>query len=293
MKILLTGSRGQTGWELIRAGRKQGLEIIGLDIDELDITDRPAVAKIVNQKEISLVINTAAYTAVDKAELEPDSAFAANKDGPLNLALACAESRIPLIHISTDYVFDGNKKSPYMETDPTSAMGVYGKSKEAGEKAIRSSLQQHIIIRTAWLYGVHGQNFVKTMLKIGCNMEKIRVVDDQFGCPTFARDLADTILTIAAHILNKKRIKWGTYHFCGSGVTTWYGFAKKIFEFAKVYKPLTVKTIEPITTNDYPTPARRPPYSVLDCTNICKNFSVMQPAWEQSLKTMLKETLNL
>ena len=293
MKILLTGSRGQAGWELTRAGRKQGLEIIGMDIDELDITDRPAVAKIVNQKNISLVINTAAYTAVDKAELEPDSAFAANKDGPLNLALACAESRIPLIHISTDYVFDGNKKSPYVETDPTSAMGVYGKSKEAGEKAIRLSLQQHIIIRTAWLYGVHGHNFVKTMLKLGCKMEKIRVVDDQFGCPTFARDLADAILTIAGHILNKEQIKWGTYHFCGSGVTTWYGFAKKIFELAKVCKPLTVKTIEPITTNEYPTPARRPPYSVLDCTNICKNFSLTQPAWEQSLKKMLKETLNL
>ena len=287
MKVLVIGANGQLGWELCRRGEKQGFDMVALDLPEFDITDLSAVKKQEHQAGVSLVINAAAYTEVDKAESEPELAFAVNRDGPANLASSCAEIGIPLIHISTDYVFDGNKKGPYFETDTISPLGVYGESKAAGETEVRDNLQEHIILRTAWLYGINGHNFVKTMLRLGKEKEVLRVVADQFGCPTYAADLAEAILTVATQISEQRDIIWGTYHYCGEGVTTWYGFAQEILDLANKYDSFTVKKVEAVSTEEYPTPAKRPANSVLDCSLVTKHFAVHPRPWQESLADML------
>lgn len=287
MRILVIGGNGQLGWELGRIGEKQDFDIISVDLPEFDITDPYAVKKKVNEDGVSLVINAAAYTAVDKAESEQRLAFAVNQDGPAYLAVSCAEVGIPLIHISTDYVFDGKKKGRYFETDTVSPMGVYGKSKAAGEVSVRNQLQEHIIIRTAWLYSIHGQNFVKTMLRLGREKEMLNVVADQYGCPTYAADLAEAILKVANYFRQKLKIVWGTYHYCSKGVTSWHDFAEEIFNLAKKYDEFTVKKVEPITTAEYPTQAKRPANSVLDCTLLGKHFGIYPRPWQESLKDMI------
>ena len=289
MKILVIGGNGQLGWELCGKGSPQGFDIVSLDIPGFDITDCRAVKKAVCRSGASLVINAAAYTAVDQAESEPELAFAVNHNGPLHLASTCSEIKIPLIHISTDYVFDGAKSEPYLETDTVSPLGVYGKSKAVGEAAVMDRLSEHIIIRTSWLYGVHGNNFVKTMLRLGREKEELRVVADQYGCPTYAADLAGVILSIARQIDKRHNIKWGTYHYCGSGVTSWHGFAEKIFDLAGKYDSFAVKKIYPIATTSYPTPARRPVNSVLDCSLVNRNFGISPPPWHKSLDAMLRK----
>ena len=289
MKLLIIGSNGQLGWELCQRGKPHGFNIIPLDIPEFDITDPAAIKKVVNQPGVSLVINAAAYTAVDKAESEPKKAFAINCDGPADLAASCNEAGIPLVHISTDYVFDGTREEPYLETDPLSPLGVYGKSKAEGETIVRSLLTDHIIIRTAWLYGIHGNNFVKTMLSLGKEKETLRVVADQYGCPTSAADLAEAILTIAEQIKERPDIPWGTYHYCGKGKTTWHGFAEKIFELAKQYNLFSIKKVIPVTTAEYPTPAKRPLNSVMDCSMLTKNFGILPAPWQESLERMLRQ----
>ena len=289
MKLLVIGAYGQLGWELCRRGEKHGFHILPLDLPGFDITDRQAVDKAINQAGVSLVINAAAYTAVDQAESEPDRAFKVNCDGPACLASSCAHARIPLIHISTDYVFDGTKKGPYFEADPLSPLGVYGKSKAAGEVAVRDRQAEHIILRTSWLYGVHGKNFVKTMLSLGKEKEILRVVADQYGCPTYAADLAEAILAIVKYLGEKNLSLWGTYHFCGSGETTWHGFAEKVFELAKQYDSFVVKEVVPITTPEYPTPAKRPANSVLACTLIGKTFDIDPPPWQESLARAIRD----
>jgi dTDP-4-dehydrorhamnose reductase len=288
MRVLVTGANGQVGRELSSLGLQKGFRILALDRAALDITDPSLVSKEVSKADVSLVVNAAAYTAVDRAESEPELAFAVNRDGPSYLAAACAEARIPLIHISTDYVFDGCKKGPYIEADPVSPLGVYGKSKAAGEEEVRGRLQEHIILRSAWIYGVHGDNFVKTMLRLGRENESVRVVADQYGCPTYATDIAETILEIAALLLDNRQIAWGTYHYCGQGVTSWYGFAEAIFELAAQHTPLMVKRIEPISTAEYPTRAKRPANSVLDCSLLEKEFGICSLPWSESLARMIK-----
>jgi len=289
MKYLIIGSNGQLGWELCRRGERRGFDIIPLDLPEFNITKPSAVKKAVNLIGISLVINASAYTAVDTAESEPEFAFAVNRDGPAYLASSCAEIGIPLIHISTDYVFDGSKKGPYFETEPVFPLGVYGKSKAAGETEVRNHSKEHIIIRTAWLYGIHGGNFVKTMLRLGKEKKVVRVVADQYGCPTYAADLAEAILEIASQI-NEGRVRaWGTYHFCGKGVTTWYGFAKAIYDLAKQYDSLMVKKVVSITTAEFPTPAKRPANSVLDCSQVTNHFGVGLRPWQEGLADMLNK----
>lgn len=287
MKVLVIGSNGQLGWELCRSGQERGFDIAALDLPEFDITDSTEVKKAVSQANVSLVINAAAYTAVDKAESESALAFAVNRDGPAYVASSCTELGIPLIHISTDYVFDGNKKGAYSEIDPVTPLGVYGKSKAAGEMEVKGYLHEHIILRTAWLYGMHGHNFVKIMLRLGREKETLRVVDDQYGCPTYAADLAEAILAIAAQINEGGNILWGTYHYCGQGVTTWRGFAEKIFNLASEHYSLMVKKVVPITTAEYPTPAKRPINSVLDCSLITKHFDIRPRLWQESLADML------
>jgi len=283
MKIITFGSEGQLGHELVKQGNRLGFKILPFDLPEVDITDPLQVANIVLTSQARLVVNAAAYTNVDRAETEKTLAFAVNRDGPKNIAHACEKQNIPFIHISTDYVFNGVKKHPYTEADQVFPLGVYGHSKSEGEKKIRSYIKKHIIIRTSWLYSVYGHNFVKTMLKLGKENRSLKVVSDQFGSPTSAADLAETVLNIGRRIQKSIKIDWGTYHYCGLGITTWNLFAKKIFEIAKQYTPLKIETVKPIKTDEYPTPAERPIYSVLDCSLIEQKFGIQLKPWEESL----------
>jgi dTDP-4-dehydrorhamnose reductase len=285
--IAIIGSNGQLGWELVRRTGQRGYEAVALDFPEIDIVHSDSIKDNLGSKDLSMVINAAAYTAVDRAESEPDPAFAVNRIGSANLADFCAQAAIPLIHISTDYVFDGSKAGPYSEEDPVAPLGIYGQSKEAGEVEIRQRIQEHIIIRTAWLYGVHGHNFVKTMLRLGTEKESISVVVDQTGCPTYAADLADAILLIADYILSGKKTPWGTYHYCGGGSTTWHGFAEAIFKIAETYETFSVREVVPVTTEEYPTPVKRPSNSVLDCSKIETNFGISPRPWVESLTDMI------
>ncbi|RLC24584.1 MAG: dTDP-4-dehydrorhamnose reductase [Deltaproteobacteria bacterium] len=289
MKILVIGSKGQLGHELLIQGNNLGYEILPVDLPELDITDKTQVKHRLEKFQPSLVVNAAAYTNVDKAETEQDLAFAVNRDGPANLAEACVKFEIPLIHISTDFIFDGKKSSPYIESDPVSPLSVYGKSKQEGENEVRSRLKKHIILRTAWLYGMHGQNFVKTMLRLGREKQVISVVADQFGSPTSAADLAAAVLQIISRIKYSDDINWGTYHYCGHGITTWHVFAKEIINLAKHYIPIKTITVKPISTAEYPTKATRPCFSALDCSLIKKNFGINIKPWRNSLKTVIRQ----
>jgi len=288
MSIVVVGAKGQLGWELCRRAKPAGFDVIALDLPEFDIADNHGVQKTLNRPDISLVINASAYTAVDQAESEVELALAVNRDGPAYLASACAATGIPLIHVSTDYVFDGCKNSPYSENDPACPLGVYGKSKVEGEVKVRECLPEHIILRTAWLYGVQGNNFVKTMIRLGKEQTRLRVVADQYGGPTFAGDLADAIFTIAGRIHESDNIPWGTYHFCGQGITSWHGFTEEILTIAKQYISLKVEEVEAITTSDYPTPAQRPAYSAFDCSLINTLFGIKPRPWQESLEEMIR-----
>ncbi len=291
MIILLTGINGQVGWELLRQGRGRGTDIVGLSREELDVGNADDVYRAVEGKQPDLVVNAAAYTAVDKAESDEKEAFQVNRDGVSFLAAACDKAAIPLIHISTDYVFDGCKGEPYHEDDAVSPLGVYGRSKEAGEAEIRSILKEHIILRTSWVYGVHGNNFVKTMLRLGQEREELGVVDDQFGCPTFAGNLAQAVLAVADHIGREGKTRWGTYHCCGHGTVSWYGFAREIFRLAGEKQTLKLQKLKPITSAEYPTPVKRPAFSSLDCSKLLQEFGFVMPPWQQALASMLDELL--
>jgi dTDP-4-dehydrorhamnose reductase len=291
MKLLFIGANGQLGWELGKKGKESDFDTESVDLPDFNITDQDNVRSQVEKSAPDLVINASAYTAVDKAESESELAFAVNEKGPTFLADACAAHNIPMIHVSTDYVFDGEKKTPYLESDPVSPLGVYGQSKAAGDDAIRNKLSSHIIIRTAWLYGTHGLNFVKTMLRLGKERETLRVVADQHGCPTYAADLASAIFTISRKVLDGSNVRWGTYHYCGQGSTTWHGFAEEIFSIANTRTSLKVWQVEPVTTDDYPTPTKRPANSVLDCSRIQQNFGIQTRPWKESLTDMLQVVL--
>ena len=284
MRMLITGANGQLGRELVRQGHAFNMELQAFKQRELDITQPNQVNTIVAKASPSLVVNAAAYTNVDTAESEADLAFEVNKIAPGYLARCCADRNIALIHISSDYVFDGIKGKPYHETDPIAPLGIYGQSKARGEVAIRSVLKNHIILRASWLYSVYCQNFVKTMLDLGTEKKVIPVVADQFGSPTSAADLAEAVLTIAAKIGNTANLDWGTYHYCGNGITSWHGLAQEVLQLASPYVHLQNERLEAITTAEYPTPAKRPPYSALDCSRIKKYFGVDPKPWQQSLK---------
>ena len=293
MRMLITGANGQLGRELVRQGHRFNLALHAFKRQELDITQPNQVNTIVAKASPSLVINAAAYTNVDKAETEADLALEVNKIAPGYLARCCADRNIALIHISSDYVFDGIKGKPYYETDPIAPVGIYGQSKAEGEVAIRSVLKNHIILRTSWLYSVYGHNFVKTILNLGTEKKVIPVVADQFGSPTSAADLAEAVLTIAAKIGSTADLDWGTYHYCGDGVTSWHGLAKEILQLASPYVPLQTKHVEAITTAEYPTPVKRPPYSALDCSRIKKVFGIDPKPWQQSLKRTIDRILQI
>ena len=289
-RILVTGANGQLGSELLRRAVRFDVTAEGLTSAQLDITDARAVRNAVLGSETAVVVNAAAYTAVDKAESETERAYAVNRDGTANLAAACAEADIPFIHVSTDYVFDGDKATPYTEEDPVHPVGVYGASKEAGEQALRDTWSRHVILRTAWVYSVFGNNFVKTMLRLARERDSLRVVADQRGCPTAAGDIAEAILSIVQRIHGRADIPWGTYHYCGAGSTTWHGFAEAIVQLAAPALGRAVPVI-PITTADYPTPAKRPANSVLDCGKIRERLGIEPRPWRESLQEVLAELL--
>lgn len=291
MKVLATGGGGQVGTELARRGGGGRAEVIALKRADLDITDATAVREVMRRVRPDVVVNAAAYTAVDKAESEPDIAFAVNRDAPGAIAVACADIGAPLIHISTDYVFDGGKTGAYAEADPVRPLGVYGESKEAGERAVRDALDRHVILRTSWVYAAHGGNFVRTMLRVGAERDQLKVVDDQTGTPTFAGDIADAILAIVDRIAGGNgSAGWGTYHYTAKDHTTWHGFAEAIFSTAEARlgrRP----TLEAIPTSAYPTPAKRPMNSVLDCAKIDTVFASPRRHWREGLAEVLGDLL--
>jgi dTDP-4-dehydrorhamnose reductase len=280
-ELLLTGAQGQLGWEVARRAGDARLSLRAFTRAELDISSGAQVDAAITAAKPKVVINAGAYTAVDRAEGDRDAAFAANRDGPANLAAACGRHGATLIHISTDYVYDGAKREPYVETDPTGPLGVYGASKLAGEEAVRAALPRHVILRTAWVFGVHGNNFVKTMLRLAKERPSLRVVDDQRGCPTFAGDLADAALKIARRIIDGPEAPalFGTFHCVADGAVTWCGFARAIVGGAV--------PVEAITTADYLTPARRPANSVLNCDRLERVYGLRLCPWPQGLAEML------
>ena len=288
MRILVSGANGQLGRELMRLGTRAGLHMIPAARPNLDITRPASVAAAVRDPAPDLVVNAAAFTDVDGAETQVRTTFQVNRDGPAYLAAACADVAIPLIHISTDYVFDGLKNEPYVEADPIAPVGVYARSKAEGEAQVRALIREHFILRTSWLFSPFGRNFVKTMLRLGKEREGLTVVADQFGTPTSASDLAEAILAMAALIRRNDAPLWGTYHYAGQGVASWYRFAQKIFEIAAGLGLFEPPPIEPVSSDQYPTRARRPPYSALDCTLIRQKLDIVCRPWPESLKTVMQ-----
>ena len=287
--ILLIGSNGQVGKELQQILQPYG-DLIAVTRPTVDLAQPDTLRSVIRENHPQIIINAAAYTAVDKAESEPDLAKTINGTAPRIIAEEAEKSGAFLIHISTDYVFDGNSSRPYQETDSTNPLSVYGETKLVGEQAIQNSCAHHFILRTAWVYGTFGKsNFVKTMLRLGAEREEIRVVADQIGSPTWAKDIAGAIARILPQ--STPEIS-GIYHYTNSGVASWYDFAITIFEEAQhLGIPLKVQRIIPITTSEYPTPARRPSYSVLSCTKISTVSENHPPHWRQALRQMLKELL--
>ncbi|MEG5062044.1 dTDP-4-dehydrorhamnose reductase [Microcoleus sp. B3-A4] len=285
MKILLAGGSGQLAQELQPILLSSG-EVIAVDRTRLDLSQPESIRQAMAEIQPDLVVNAGAYTAVDKAESEPELAHAVNGIAPGILAEECEKLGASLIHFSTDYVFDGSHGSAYLETDSTNPLGTYGKSKLAGEEAIRKAGNRHIIIRTAWVYGNGGKgNFVKTMLRLGKEREEIRVVADQIGSPTWTADLSTATSQIIP-LLGQE--SFGTYHYTNSGVCSWYDFAIAIFEeAAQLGFPLKVQRVIPITTAEYPTPAKRPAFSVLSTVKISALLGTYPPHWQQGLRQML------
>jgi dTDP-4-dehydrorhamnose reductase len=279
LNILITGSNGQLGSEFRAASALYPFyNFIFTDVAELDITSSSQVEQFLrDNNNIDLIINCAGYTAVDKAEEEPAIALLINFEAVANLVRACKSNDIFLIHISTDYVFNGKMRRPYRENDPPNPSSSYGKSKLAGEEVMMSCLEKGMIIRTSWLYSTFGNNFVKTILKAGAEKGLLNVVNDQFGCPTYARDLAATILDLLPKAMSTYRLE--IYHYANEGKCSWYDFAKAALELANISCKLN-----PVTSDEYPQKAPRPAYSVLDTMKIKKEFGITIPEWRESLK---------
>ncbi len=268
-KILVTGANGMLGQDLCPALTENGYEVIKTDIADMDITKYEVVKCVLTDKKPDIVIHCAAYTNVDKAEEDIELARLINKSGTENIAKVCADIDAELVYISTDYVFSGDGNKPYLPTDKTNPLNNYGLTKWEGEEAVRKYCPKHYIARTSWLYGIHGKNFVETMIALADKPE-LKVVDDQTGCPTWTMELVRGILKLI------KDQNYGTFHVCGSGYTSWYGFAKKIFELAGLNVNL-----KPCTTDEFPRPAKRPKYSVMENYGITRH-------WEEALKDYMK-----
>jgi dTDP-4-dehydrorhamnose reductase len=290
-KVAVIGSFGQVARALLRQGLARGQDIAVGGRPIVNMTAPATLDLFLNQVRPSLVINAAAYTAVDKAETEADAAFALNAEGPRYLATWCRQRGVPLFQVSTDYVFDGRKGSAYLEDDERNPLNVYGRSKAAGEDAVRAECSHHMIFRTAWVYGPDGQNFLKTMLRVGAERDLVRVVADQFGTPTSADDIASALLDVAAVILKSPgTAPWGTYHLVPERVGTWHDFAQVVFAASAAMGTQMAK-LEAITTADYPTPATRPAYGVLDPTKIRNAFGIVLPCWHQRVADCVRQLI--
>ena len=289
MRLLVTGANGQVGWELARALMPLG-EVVALDRSRCDLSRPETLAGIVADLAPDVIVNAAAYTAVDRAESEEALARTVNGTAPGELARAAKAAGALLMHYSTDYVFDGQGRRPYREDDPTAPLGVYGASKLAGEDAVRASGARHFIFRTAWVYGAHGHNFLRTMLRVGAERDEVRVVADQVGSPTPAALIADATASVLSQVLAGRESPSGTWHLAASGETSWHGFAEAIFAEASAAGLLArTPKVVPITTADYPTPARRPAYSRLDTSRFQRDFGMDLPDWRQGLAGVIGE----
>ncbi len=278
MKILVFGQTGQVATEL---GRRR--KVIALEPPEVDLTVPGAATAQIERVQPDLVINAAAYTAVDKAETQPELAAKLNGDAPGEMARAAADAGVPFVHVSTDYVYSGAGETPWKPDDPTGPLGVYGRTKLAGDEAVVAAGGRYAVLRTSWVFSAHGQNYVKTMLRLGRERDELAIVADQIGGPTSAASIAEALLRVGDALL-AGRGRSGIYHFCGAPDTSWAGFSREIFAQAG----LSVK-VRDIPTRDYPTPAKRPLNSRLDCSDLQREFGIAQPDWRKDLADVLRE----
>lgn len=290
MKILVTGAQGQVARSLVAA--RSAHQVVAVGRPELDIADATSVRSCICSFAPDVVVNAAAYTAVDKAESDAEGAAAVNADGARNVAMACVDRGIPIVHISTDYVFDGTKAGSYLEVDSPSPLGVYGRTKLAGENAVAAANPRHVILRTAWVFSPYGQNFVKTMLRLAAARPQLSVVDDQHGSPTYAPHLADAILALLTRMEQQPQdIDWGIFHAAGDGETTWCGLAREVFQVLREAGGPNA-TVIPIPTLDYPTPAKRPANSRLDCRKLKRTFGIVLPHWTAGVAQCVPDLLS-
>jgi dTDP-4-dehydrorhamnose reductase len=287
MKILLIGKNGQVGWELRRTLAPLA-EVVAVDYPEINLTDTPALRQFVARTRPAVVVNAGAYTAVDKAEKEAELCRQVNAVAPGVLAEAAKKAGALMVHYSTDYIFDGTKTSPYVETDAPNPLGAYGRTKLEGDQAVKASGADHLIFRLCWVYGARGQNFMLTMQRLAREREQLRVVGDQFGCPTWSRMIAEaTALALKQVLAGADRSAFnGEYHLAASGYTSWQGFASSIIGLMPEAER-KCRAVESITTAEYPTPTRRPAFSALGCDKLQKTFGLRLPNWETSLRQVL------
>lgn len=288
--VLVTGGSGQVGHALARRSWPAPIRVLAPGRADLDLTDLAVVKALIAAEQVDAVINCAAYTAVDRAETEVAAAFEANALAPAVLAQATREADVPLVHVSTDYVFDGEASGAYEVDDPIRPVSVYGASKAAGEYAVRLGNPRSAVVRTAWVVSDRRANFVKTMLRLGQERDVMRVVADQRGAPTFAEDLAEALATVALRMIDDRSAPTGIFHFSNAGPTTWHGFASAIFEEADA-RGLRTPRLEAITTSDYPTPARRPANSLLSTARILRDYGIAPAAWRDGLGPLIDRIL--
>lgn len=295
MKILVTGKNGQVGHELMRSLDSLG-DLVGVDVEDCDLTNIDAIEKLLERIKPDLIVNTAAYTAVDKAESDLGNAYAINVIAPEVFAKYASRKNIPIIHYSTDYVFDGTKEEPYVETDVAKTKSVYGQTKQLGEVAVRRHAPKHFILRTSWIFGVHGLNFLKTTLKLAQERDKLSVVSDQVGSPTSASLIADITAEIVKRLFESATSqKYGTYHVVSDGEVSWHGYAQYIVKVANkqgLNTRLAVEKISPVATKDYPLEAYRPLNSRLDTSKIRAAFNIQLPSWENQVDQVINTLLH-
>jgi dTDP-4-dehydrorhamnose reductase len=288
MKVLVTGAEGQVGSEIIKECIKTDIKVLATSRSELDITKKNIVDSFIRKESPDIVINAAAYTQVDKAESEPEIAYAINKEGVINLAEVCSDINVFMMHISTDYIFDGEKKNAYKESCAPNPKGIYGRSKLEGELAIQSILKKYFILRVSWVFGIRGNNFVKTMLRLAKDKEVIKIVADQYGGPTSANSIAVTLVNIIRRGCNGESLPEGIYNYSGLPVTNWYGFADVIFKLAKEKGIIEhLPELIPISTAEYSTQAQRPINSVFDLNKIRKHLNIEASNWYKELDNVL------
>ena len=287
--ILLLGKIGQVGWELRRTLAPLG-RVIAVDYPEIDLSDGASIQKWVRETSPTLIINAAAYTAVDKAETEPERCQLLNGVAPGILAEEAKRVNALMVHYSTDYIFDGTKRAPYVEDDSPNPLGAYGRSKLVGDRAVQEVGIPHLIFRLCWVYGGRGQNFMLTMMRLARERETLRVVQDQVGCPTWSRLIAQTTALALKQVLKTadRESLSGVYHLAASGQTSWHGFAQAIIDLMPA-EGKKCATVQPITTAEYPLPAKRPAFSVLSCEKLNRTFGLQMPTWEESLKLVLEK----